>query len=240
MLHRTRGIVLHSVKFSETSLIVRIYTEAFGIQSYMVKGARSPKSKFKPVFFQPMTLLELVVYRKERNVLQSIREIRMPHPYQSVPFDIRKSSISLFMDEVVYRSLREEEPNPSLFVFLWDSCLLLDKADEPFHHFHLLFAMKLTRHLGFRPRTECTRESCYFNLAEGTFQPLFVADVCLDREGSQTWRRLDEWPLETPAVPGLAPKDRDAMLDAVLRYYRFHLPGLSGFHSAEVLHQVLS
>jgi DNA repair protein RecO (recombination protein O) len=240
MLHKTRGIVLHSVKFSESSLVVKIYTEAFGIQSYMVKGARSAKSRLKPVLFQPLTLLDLVVYRKERNVLQSIKEVRIAHPWQSIPFDIRKSSIALFVNEVVYRALGEEEPNEALFEFLWNAFLLLDAVEEPFHHFHLLFTLKLTKYLGFYPRSLRTREHCYFNLSEGTFQPIFLEGICLDKHLSETWCTLLEWPFEKPHVPGLQSKERDAILDAVLAYYKFHLPGFAGFRSAEVLHSVLS
>jgi DNA repair protein RecO (recombination protein O) len=240
MLHKTRGIVLHSVKFSESSLVVKIYTEAFGIQSYLVKGVRSPKSKLKPVLFQPLTLLDLVVYRKERNVLQSIKEIRISHPYQSVPFDIRKSSMALFVNEVVYRALGEEEPNGPLFEFLWNAFLLLDTVEEPFHHFHLLFTLKLTKYLGFYPRSARSAEHCYFNLSEGIFQPLYLEGICLDRKLSEMWCTVLEWPIEKPCVPSLHARERDIVLDAVLTYYRFHLPGFAGFRSAEVLHSVLS
>lgn len=240
MLHNTRGIVLHSVKFSESSLIVKIYTEAFGIQSYLVKGARSQKSRFKPILFQPLSLLDLIVYRKERNVLQSLKEARLAHPFQSLPFDIRKSSIALFLNEVVYRSVGEEEPNGPLFEFLWNSVLLLDAAEEPFHHFHLLFTLKLTKYLGFYPRSSRTEEHCFFNLSEGIFQPIFLEGVCLGQAQSQTWCRVLEWPFEKPYVPDLSARDRDALLEAILQYYRFHLPGFQGFRSAEVLHSVLS
>jgi DNA repair protein RecO (recombination protein O) len=240
MLHKTRGIVIHSVKFSESSLVVKIYTEAFGVQSYLVKGARSPKSRLKPVLFQPLTLLDLVVYRKERNVLQSIKEIRIAHPYQSLPFDIRKSSIALFVNEVVYRGLGEEEPNGPLFEFLWNAFLLLDAVEEPFNHFHLLFTLKLTKYLGFYPRSARTPENCFFNLSEGIFQPVFLEGICLDKNLSETFCRVLEWPFENPSVPGLNANERDALLDAVLRYYRSHLPGFAGFRSAEVLHAVLS
>ena len=240
MLQKTRGIVLHTVKYSETSLIVKVYTEVFGIQTYMVKGARSPKSKLRPILFQPLTLLDLVAYHKERSTMHSLKEIRLAHPYQSMPFDIRKSSIALFLNEVVYRAVGEEEPNAALFEFLWSSFLLLDAVEEPFAHFHLLFTIKLTKYLGFNPRNTRTEEHCFFNLSEGTFQPLFLEGVCLDRNLSLTWSRLLDWPFEKPAIPDLSAKERDEMLDALLLYYRFHLPGFSGFRSAEVLHSVLS
>ena len=240
MLQKTRGIVLHTVKYSETSLIAKVYTEEFGIRSYLVRGARSTKSKFKPALFQPLTLLEMVVYNTTRSGLQQVKEIRIESPYQTLPFDIRKSSIALFMNEVVYKALREEEPNKDLFEFLHSSCLLLDALQEPFHHFHLLFALRLTRYLGFSPRMDGDEACCFFNLAEGTFQPVFLQGVCLDRVQSAVWRRLLEWPLDRPAVTGLGPSERDAALDATMEYFRFHLPGFSGFRSAEVLKSVLS
>ena len=240
MMHKTRGIVLHSVKYSESSLIVKIYTEEFGIQSYLVKGARGQKSKIRAVLFQPLSLLELIVYHKERNVLQTIREVRIAHPYQSVPFDIRKSSIALFINELVYRSVGEEEPNLSLFEFLWNSLLLLDAVEEPFHHFHLIFTLKLTKYLGFFPRQGLTSEQCFFNLAEGIFQPVFLEGVCLDRPMSEAWYRLLDWPFEKPSIPELGATERDLLLESLLSYYRFHLPGFTTFHSVEVLHSVLS
>jgi DNA repair protein RecO (recombination protein O) len=240
MLHKTRGIVLHSVKFSESSLVVKMYTEAFGVQSYMVKGVRSTKSKMKAVLFQPLTLLDLVVYRKERNVLQNIREVRIAHPWQSLPFDIRKSSIALFVNEVLYKALGEEEPNGPLFEFLWNALLVLDEVEEPFGHYHLLFTLKLTKYLGFYPRSARSAEQCYFNLPEGTFQPVFIEGICLGNKLSEMWCTVLDWPFEKPYVPSLHVKDRDALLDALLAYYRFHLPGFAGFRSAEVLHTVLS
>ena len=109
MLQKTRGIVLHSVTYSETSLVVKIYTEAFGLQSYLLKGAKGKRSSFRPVFFQPLNLLDAVVYKNEKTALQSMKEVQLAHPFRSIPFDIRKSSIALFLNEILYKSIREEE-----------------------------------------------------------------------------------------------------------------------------------
>ena len=114
MLHTTRGIVLHTTKYSETSLVAKIYTEVFGLQSYLVKGIRKQKAKLRPALFQPMTLADLVVYHKDKGSLQNIKESRIAVPYRSIPFDIRKSSMLLFINELLYKSIREEETNRKL------------------------------------------------------------------------------------------------------------------------------
>ena len=241
MLHKTKGIVLHSIKYSETSLIVRIYTESFGLQSYLVKGARSPKSKFRPVFFQPLTLLDLVVYRKEKSSLQNIREIQISLPYQTIPFDIRKSSIALFLDEIVYKSVREEEANPDLFRFLWNSFQMLDTMEGAVSGFHLVFTIKLTRFLGFYPGEGGTDPNQVFNMKEGIFQdsiPEF--EQGLDRNDSALLKRLMSCTMDQPSDPGFTARERDKLLTSLLQYYQLHLPGFHGFHSAEILQQVLS
>ncbi len=162
MLHQTKGIVFHSLKYSETSVIVKIYTELFGIQSYLIKGLRSSGSKIKPGLFQPMTLLDLVVYHKEKQVLQSIKEVHLALPYQEIPFDIRKSSIALFLNELVYKTIREEEANPDLFEFIWNACLELDATQEPVNCFHLLFSVRFCHFLGiFLPHVTRMPPSVY-------------------------------------------------------------------------------
>ena len=114
MLHSTRGIVIHTTKFSETSIIARIFTEQFGLQSYLIKGIRRAQSKLKPGLFQPLTILELVVYHKQNRSVQNINDATYLYPYQSIPFDIRKSSIALFINELTYKTIHEEESNPEL------------------------------------------------------------------------------------------------------------------------------
>jgi|WetSurMetagenome_2_1015567.scaffolds.fasta_scaffold39865_1 DNA repair protein RecO (recombination protein O) len=241
MLHKTKGIVLHSIKYSETSLIVRIYTELFGLQSYLVKGARSAKSKLKPVLFQPLTLLDLVVYRKEKSSLQSIREIQISIPYQTIPFDIRKSTIALYLDEILYKAVREEEPNPELFEFLWNSFQMLDTMEGPFSGFHLVFTIKLTRFLGFYPGENEDAAGRLFNLREGIFlDSIPEYEQALDQQDTALLRRLMKCTMDQPTDPGFTSGERNRMLDVLLRYYQLHLPGFQGFRSHEILRQVLS
>jgi len=241
MLHKTRGIVLHSVRYSETSVIVKIYTELFGLQSYLFKGIRSKKSKTRPALLQPLTLLAMEVYHKQKNNIQSAKEILIAYPYQHIPFDIRKSSIALFMNELVYKSIREEESNPLLFRFLWQTLLQLDTLEENIGSFHLIFAMLLTRHLGIFPQDNFSDENNIFHLRDGNFQagipqhPYF-----LDPQKSQSFYLLLSTPLELSGNISFNQDTRSILLEAINTYYQFHLPGFKGLQSHHVLHSVLS
>ncbi len=241
MLYKTRGIVLHSVKYSETSLIVKVYTESFGLQSYLLKGARNPKSKIRPVLFQPLTLLDMVVYRKEKTTLHSIKEVKLGAPLHSISTDIRKSSIVLFLAELIYKSIREEEPNEVLFEFLWHSLLLLDTIEEPFSSFHLLFAIKLSRYLGFQPQQNRSDSNRFFNLREGSFQSVFNSpEECLDETQSTCFFQLMNTDLDQISQLNIPSKIRNPLLDNILFYYQSHLPGKITFRSHEILHTVLA
>ncbi|MFC2102076.1 DNA repair protein RecO [Bacteroidota bacterium] len=241
MLHKTRGIVLHSFKYSESSLIVKAFTESFGLQSYMLKGVRSQKAKNKPALFQPLTLLELVVYHKEKTSLHPVKEVRLAIPTHSTASDIRKSSIALFLAELIYRSIREEETNSHLFEFLWNGFIQLDETEDAIADFHLLFSMKLCRFLGFQPQENHSEYNRFFHLREGFFHPLYSSsEDCLDEEQSKWFLKLIKTEMHQLSSLAFPSKIRSILLDKVLLYYRFHLTGFSEIRSREVLRTVLS
>ncbi len=241
MLHKTRGIVLHSFKYSESSLIVKAYTEAFGLQSYMLKGIRSQKAKTKPALFQPLTLLDLVVYHKEKSSLHPVKEVQLAIPTHSTGSNIRKSSIALFLAELIYRSIREEEANTSLFTFLWNGFIQLEETEEHVANFHLLFSIKLCRFLGFQPQENHSEYNRFFHLREGSFHPLYSsAEDCLDEEQSALFFQLIQTELNQLSSLSIPPQIRSVILDKVLLYYRVHLTGFSEIRSREVLRTVLS
>ena len=251
MLHSTQGIVFHTIKYSETSVIVKIYTELFGIQSYLLKGIRNYRSKIKPGLFQSMTLLDLVVYHKERQSLQSVKEVQLAHPFKTIPFDIRKSSVALFINELVYKAIREEEPNEGLFRFLWQTFLHLDETDESVSSFHLFFALQLMHHLGIFPQNNHSARFSVFNLREGLFQSSIPSHPqYLDPAGSLALHNMlaacdPEMTTNTIAMNGafmhgLSAGTRNQMLETLLLYYQLHLPGFGGMQSHHILHDVLA
>ena len=159
MLVETKALVLHSIKYNDSSLIAHCYTETLGIQSFMLKGILSAKKgKIRKAHFQPLTLLKLQFQHKNKGGLNFIKELRVEQPYQSIYTSIEKNTIALFLSEVLYKSLREEETNPLLFEYLENAVLWLDSNDA-IANFHLLFLLKLTQFLGFYPNAQESLES---------------------------------------------------------------------------------
>jgi len=238
MLHPTKGIVFHSIKYSETSIIVKIYTELFGIQSYLIKGIRNPGSKLKPGIFQPMTLLDLVVYHKVKQSLQSVKEVHLSQPFRTIPFDIRKSSVALFINELAYKAIREEESNPELFDFLWQTCLQLDETEESVAFFPIRFAIRLMQNLGISPQQNHSSRFPLFNMRDGLFQASAPNHPqYLDEEKSKQFADILA---ADPASRIPHPASRDQLLEIILVYYQLHLPGFTGVQSHHILHDVLA
>lgn len=241
MYQTTRGIVFRQTKYSDTSLIVRILTEESGLGSFIIKGARGPKAKIRTSFFQPLTLLDLVVSRKEKNDLNHIREAHVSYPYQSIPQDIRKSSILLFLNELLYKSIQEETVNPEIFQFIFDHLVLLDRTTENPANFHLLFAIHLANYLGFFPQGKYLNEQTSFDLVEGHFvqhEPLPAENYISGRHCNWFSKLIETSPSEffSLAIPSAT---RNELLEKVLRYYHLQLPITGEFKSHLVLHDVL-
>jgi DNA repair protein RecO (recombination protein O) len=149
MLHKTRGLVLNYIKYKETSVIVKIFTEQFGLQSYLVNSVRSAKSKNKIALFQPLTFLDMVVYKNDKKDIQRLSEFRGIVPFKTIPYDHNKSASALFLAEILHKSLSTEEGQTQLFEFLLKSFSSFDLDETPNrHNFHLIFLYQLTYHFG--------------------------------------------------------------------------------------------
>lgn len=241
MIAKTQGIVFHQIKYSESSLIVKIYTREFGIQSYLVKGVRSKKSKISPALLQHLSLLEIVVSHKEKSNLHYIREIRSAHQYVSIPYDMIKSSIILFVNELLIKAIQEEESNPSLFDFLFQSMQWLDLATEKYVNFHLIFSIQLSRYLGFYPRGIYSPATPYFDLEEGCFENRRpIHHNYLQGKEANKLSLLTDYSLDSIKELKLNNEDRNKLLDQIVQYYSLHLPNFGELKSLDVLRTVLS
>lgn len=154
MLKHTKGIVLGSIKFKETSIIVKVFTEEFGTLSFIVNGVRSAKAKGKAALYQPLTLLDLVIYFKEAKDLLRISEAKMSVSFREIPFDPIKRTLGIFLTEFFSKTLREEQANKGLFEFLFNSIELLDHQQAHIENFHLQLLLKASVYLGFGPQGE--------------------------------------------------------------------------------------
>ena len=238
MLHITRGIVFHQVKYSETSLIVKIYTEQSGLQSYIIRGMRSKKPIVKPALLQPLTLVEMVVHHKENKDIQHLKEIKIAYHFKTIPFDLRKSSVTLFLNEVLILVIREQEPNSRLFDFLYNSIVSLDLMEKGIADFHLYFLLKLTKFVGFFPKNNFSMENPVFDLQEGIFTNLPpLSGLSIPSPYSEYFSRL----IDVNKEPlNINPSDRTILLEYIIRYYKVHILDLKEIKSHHVLQSVLN
>src|SRR5690554_6749862 len=149
MLRKTQGIVISYIKYRETSIIVRIFTRELGLKTYIVNGIRSSKSKTKIALYQPLTLLDLVVYDREKVSLNRISEARLNYPFQRIPFDFYRSGVALFMGEVLGKAIFENYQNENLFDFLQRSVVHLDQDQVRLGIYPISFLLQLSLFLGF-------------------------------------------------------------------------------------------
>jgi DNA repair protein RecO (recombination protein O) len=153
MLHKTKGIVISYVPYKETSIIAQIFTQKFGLESFIENGVRSPKGRQKMALFQAMTMLDLVIYQNPKKDIQRIAEMRCTYVAHTLQTDLRKSAVLMFMTEILQKSLHGNEANETLFDFVENALMLLDNFTEDFEDFHLHFMLQMSHYLGFGSRT---------------------------------------------------------------------------------------
>jgi DNA repair protein RecO (recombination protein O) len=239
MLHKTRGIVFKSTEYGESSLVVQIYTELFGIQSYLINSVRKKHAKYHANLFQRLTPVDMVVYHKERPGLQRISEIK-PNPLlESIPFDVHKSSLIIFLDEVLFKSIREEEANPQLFDFLMQSIQWLDHSAHPGNNFHLTFLVLLSRYLGFGPTKNYSATDNIFNLKDGCFQSAFPdhPHFIQPELGEVFFSILNS---NYTTSPEISTPDRRTIINFLLEYYALHIESFGTVKSHKVLEEIFN
>ena len=237
MIRKTRGIVLHTTKYGESSLVVHCYTEQFGRQTFMVKGVRKSRKQNRSNLFQPLFILDFEVYHKEGREIQLVKEVTRAFSLNTLPFDITRSTQAIFMAEVLYRVVKEEESNPMLASYLVSTIQYLDTMEEACPDFHIIFMFQLSRHLGFYPQNNFGKEQLFFNLTSGRFKTQFLdPEVDLDRESSSLWNRYLSTDLQSVNGEGFNGLQRKTTLDNLVRYYKLHVSGMGEIRSLEILH----
>lgn len=236
MMEKTLGIVLKQYKYAETSLIVHLYTRRWGRIGIIVPGARTSSKSRKAHLFQPLTILELEVYYKANRDLQNIKEVKNHCPLIHLTGDPVKSSVALFLSEILNKALREEEPNDDLFDFLDNHIQLLDVTDQGTGNFHLYFLLRLSRHLGFSPEVPPARADLWFDLAIGTFSttPPLHGSYLRPELTTLLIRFLSVQASDLSTIV-IDRSTRAELLDGILRYYYMHLEGLGEIKSHTVL-----
>lgn len=239
MYHTTKGIVLNHIKYADTSLVTTIYTETHGRKSFMVPGVYKNKSKFPPVLFQPLTLLDLEISIAPKRELQRIKEASLYQPFHSIPFNTTKSAITLFIAEILYKTLHEEEPNYQLFNFLIHSIQLLDLNDSGTANFHLWFLINFTKHLGFYPTNNYSASNSCFDQANGRFYAPTLMSPTSEDFASAKWisklLALQSTELNALSINHVT---RNVLLTQLIEYYNAHQGHLGTIKSLAVLQSV--
>lgn len=243
MLVKTKSIVLHTLKYSESSLIIQLYTEKHGRVSVIVKGVNSRKNRTEALsaYFRPLNLLDLELYYTQGKNLLKIKEVRFDFPYSGIPFNIRKSTIAIFLGEILKNTLHEEVQNPVLFTWLRTSLKILDQMESGYSDFHLAFLIKLSKYLGFAPGNNYSAENCYFDLREGLFtdrQP--PHQDFLDKDQSYRFHHYQNTPLGSRANMKTDRKITRELLERVLGYYYIHLQGMPEIKSLKILNDIFA
>ncbi len=239
MLLKTRGIVLRTFKYSETSLIVEMYTEAKGLRKYIISGVRTKKPKFSASLLQLMSQVDMVAYERENKELNRVKELKALHVYQHLPFDIRRSSVGLFMTEVAQKTLKEASANEALFNFLQHSYTFLDTTPHSVANIHLYFLLQLSIFLGFAPNGEYSEDTPYFNLKEGTFMEFELLKYDVSEANSEAISYFLDSPIETCHEFRLSSENRAKLLEQLIQYYQIHLENFSEVRAYAILKEVL-
>ena len=241
MLHKTKGIVLKVTDYSDNSVIAKVYTQKFGLQSYLINGVKKPKAKIRMNMLQPLHLLEMVVYHKPNGNIQRISDARSEPVLQAIPYDIVKSAITMFLNEMIYKSIKQQHEDEVMFEFIARSIELLDKLETGVSNFHLIFLIKLTRFLGFYPDLSMAHRFAFFDLQHGNFvstQPPHVYFV--EEQFKSKWLQLFTLSLDQLNEISLDAQTRKVLLHKIIDYYALHIQDMGLIKSNVILEEVLS
>jgi DNA repair protein RecO (recombination protein O) len=241
MQTKTKGIVLKTIKYSDRKLIVKIYTDTHGLQSFFVSLGSSSKAKIKPALLQPLTQIEIETSVRPNKQFASIKDIHCNYQYADLTQNIYKNTIALFLNEVMYACLKEEEPNQNMFEFVTVAFQWLDQSHEHISNFHLYFLIELSKHLGFYPQNNYTTKEPYFDLREGAFieklphHPDYLlpeTGILLSNLLMVDLRNIRYYQLTKP--------ERDELMSGLLYFFRLHISGINDIKSLQVLKETLS
>lgn len=240
MLVNTKAIILHTLPFKETSIIIYAYSKENGRISFIANGVRKTKSKLKLNIFQPLSLVDIIYYSKNTNELCRIKEAKRSEIFSEIPFRIDKNSIAAFIAEFIYKVIREEDKNEPLFEFLNYSILLLDKADNNISIFNLIFLLQLTKYVGIIPDNNYSDSNIFFNLNNGFFTSTYTRGISLDKYLSNTLQKLLSAGFKELELISIPKKDRKELLEKLILYYQIHLDYSVTIKSIKILEEVFN
>src|SRR5690606_15750649 len=239
MLVSTNAIVISKLKYGESDLIVKCYTQDYGMLSFLLRGVlKSKKGAVQTAYFQPLSQLTMVVDYKTNRSLHTLKEVKLNHLYTTLHTNVVKSAVVMFLSEALSSTLKEEEQNEALFSYLENTLLWFDTHDE-YSNFHLIFLLKLTKYLGFYPEVN-NMEYDYFNLQDGKFEPTPSNNYAISGENLELIKTLLNANFNTLSNIKINSKRRQSVLTMLMLYFELHLGSFKTPKSLQVLNQVFN
>lgn len=240
MLIKSPAIVLGSVKYGDSSIILRTFTREAGLRSFIAGGLQSKKGPLRPALVQPLSQLNLIYYDRSKGELKRLKDASVFRSYQHLFYDPVKSSLAMFLAEVLSHVLHEEEPDPELFDFISESLLALDGLTAGIGNFHLAFLMRLTFYLGFKPEEPPVKPR-YFDLLNGVYSGFEPPHFhFLNAEMTPFWLELQALSMNELVnfKPGRVVREK--LLHALIEYYRLHVNDFGKLKSLDIVKTLLS
>jgi DNA repair protein RecO (recombination protein O) len=241
MLERTLGVVLHQIRYNDDNVIVNIYTQQHGNVGFIVKTPKQKRGNVKTLLLRPLNILEIDFDFRLSQTLQRISDMRLHISYDSLPYDHVKGTLALFLSEILYHALKHEMENPPLFQYLYNSLQWLDRSENGVANFHLVFLLHLTRFLGFWPNVREYEQGMVFDMRDAVMiNSLPAHGQYLSSEESVFLPRLLRMDYSTIHLFRFNRQQRARILDALVDYYRMHIPEIPELKSLDVLRTVFS
>lgn len=239
MISKTKAIVLSSIKYSDNSSIVHLYTEMFGTITTLVRYGKNKKTRLKSSILQPLFLLNIEIDYKQNKNIQHCKELSSAIIFHELPFNTIKSSIAMFIAEFLNRVLKEEEKNEELFSFLYNTIQILDNIEVGTANFHLLFLYQLSKYLGIYPIDNYSQSRSYFNIINSNYTEYFKQEnIYVDKELSKLLHNIANSSFTTLESLVMNGKQRSELLNIIILYYKYHIPEIGTIKSLDVLKEI--
>ena len=236
MIEKTRGIILHQIKYTDSGIVAQLYTRKFGRQSFLIKGMRNKKTGKHNIIFQPLFILDLEMHFKASREMQVLKEFSVSYAPYEIHSNIKKSCVAIFLGEVLTSVLKEESPHEEMFDYIEESIVYFDSCKENYANFHIAFLAGLSSFLGFEPSVRSNSDDVFFDMKNGIFVPIPpVNGNYATGEISDILAVFFAASYDTSGNISLTGILRNEVLETLVSYYSLHLPGLKKIKSLEVL-----
>ena len=241
MLEKTRGVILHQIKYTDSGIVAQMYTRKFGRQSFLIKGMRNRKTGKHNILFQPMFILDLELYYKATREMQTLKEFWVSFTPFDIYSNIKKSCVAIFLGEVLTSVLKEESPHQEMYDYIEESIIYFENCKDNYANFHIAFLAGLSSFLGFEPGPRLEKEDSFFDMVNGIFVPVPpVHGNYATEEISNILAEFFVASYDTINKISLTGNIRNNVLETLVRYYSLHLPGLRKIKSLDILKEVFS